>query len=182
MSEELVIAPEKPGWSDPAETARAIAAWEAETGTALPEPYRGFLVRFNGGFPYPNLFDVPAEVDPVDTMRIADRLYTIQAAAEFGSGAVYGAATPQGYAMIGEDPGGLILLLGLAGAARGAVYLWPATATHWGEEDNAPASLVKQADSFEAFLAGLYDTPDRIGHDHWHTPFGAANAQPLTLE
>lgn len=182
MSEELAIAPEKPGWSDPAETACAIAAWEAATDTTLPERYRGFLLRYNGGFPYPNLFDVSAEVDPVDTIRIAERFYTIQMAAELGSGAIYGAATPQGCVMIGEDPGGLILLLGLGGAARGAIYLWPATAMPWGEEHNTPADLVKQADSFETFLAALYDTPDRIGHAHWHTPFGAANARPLTLE
>ncbi|WP_367185494.1 SMI1/KNR4 family protein [Mesorhizobium ventifaucium] len=51
-----LISPVDREWHAGGHAASAISSWEHETGLRLPDDYRGFMIRYNGGRPYPNMF------------------------------------------------------------------------------------------------------------------------------
>ncbi len=51
-----LISPLGQGWEAGETVASAISGWEHSTGYTLPADYRAFLVNYNGGRPYPNMF------------------------------------------------------------------------------------------------------------------------------
>ena len=181
----MKIAPSQESSPIPADQAGRIQSWETELGTQLPADYRAFLLRFNGGFPYPNLFD---EVTPEagrrgpDTLVICDRLYDLDYAMGLGKGAIYGDAVPPDVVFFGQDPGGMEFLISLREPDFGAVLLWLGTTSRWGTDGNDEGRLFKQADSFHAFLAHLYDTEDKLGYRHWATPAAVQNAVEMNLD
>lgn len=181
----MKIAPEKGRAPIPADQAARIADFAAVVGGKLPADYTAFLTRYDGGFPYPNVFD---EVTPdavrrsVDRQAFCDRLFSLENVESHAKGEIFGSAVPEGFLLIGEDPGGLIFLLSLRPNDFGGVFLWQANSARWGSEDNNEAHIFRQSESFTAFLDSLYDTDDKIGYDHWATPFIVANAVDLDLK
>jgi len=177
----MKIAPPRDRQPIPADQAAQIKDWSATLGRALPKDYETFLQRYDGGAPYPNIFDdaTPAEFRMVaDTQTFCDFLYDLSFAKDETNGATYGNAIPADHVLFGEDPSGLIFLISLE---SGAVVLWRATDAAWGTEGNTAERLFKQSESFTAFLDSLYDTQDKIGYDHWAIPWNIENAVEVNL-
>ncbi|MBD2748178.1 hypothetical protein IC232_15885 [Microvirga sp. BT688] len=80
---------------------------------------------------------------------------------------------------IGCNPGGLEILLSLRAADFGQIFCWLHSTKIWGTEGNDQLWL--QAPSFEAFIASLYDEPDRSDYDDWHIPIYDKLAKPLVF-
>jgi hypothetical protein len=181
----MKIAPEKGRAPIPADQAARITDFATNIGGQLPVDYLTFLTRYDGGFPYPNVFD---EVTPdavrrsVDRQAFCDRLFDLENVAAHSRGETFGKAVPTGFLLIGEDPGGLIFLLSLRPDDFGALFLWQANSAPWGSAENNETHIFQQASSFSDFLDSLYDTEDKIGYDHWATPFIVANAVELDLK
>lgn len=165
------------GWSNPAVTRAAIEAWESRNGICLPSTYRHLMIAFDGGSIYPNIFDsailragrVPAN----DFEMNIERVYDFDYATQLWNTEVYGRGTPPMMMFIGDDPGGVEVLMSLRPQDFGVIYLWYHSTNEWGTDGNDDNSLIRQADSFDAFLNSLYDAPDRSGYDHWFIPIYA---------
>lgn len=181
----MQIAPERGRDAIPADQHKRVAAFAAGFPNGLPPDYAAFLTRYDGGFPYPNVLDDarPLEIRGFpDTQRFCDRLYGLAAVQEFEAGHIYGEGKPAEFLLIGEDPGGLVFLLSTRAADLGAVYIWQGTTHRWGSDTNNETFIAQQGTSFSEFLNSLYDTPDKMGYDHWATPFHKENAKPLDLQ
>lgn len=179
MTTDPIIAPNGDAWPDPAATAAKVATLETQLGSALPEPYRNFLVSTDGGAPYPLIFEDPR--DPADPYRFLDRFNSTDFIARAMSGEIYSGGEPKGYVIIGEDPGGLVVVLSLQPADLGAVYIWESSTAPWGTGENTAAALIPLAPDFASFVQALYDTPDRMGWTHWAIPIRERLQRPLVL-
>ncbi len=179
MSRDPIIAPEGAAWEEPAAMADDVARLEADLGETLPQDFRNFLLTFNGGAPYPLIFDFPPDED--EPMRFLDRLNRAGRILELRSGTTFGAGPPPDVLMIGEDPGGLIVLMSLQPRTLGSIYGWYGTSEPWGAANNGPEGIVPLAPDFRSFLAGLYETDDMMAWEHWSTPQRRALQRPLVL-
>lgn len=165
---DRLIFPLEEGWGAD-ETAAAITQWEGETGLRLPADYRAFLLSYDGGRPYPNIFAHTAR-DPGGsgnpTESYLDPLYRwahiVSWSAELGN------RLPPKTLTIGANPGLIELLLSLRDEDHGAVYSWVRNWGEWGSEEND--YLCPQAKTFSAFVMSLTDDEEKNGFDYWHTP------------
>ena len=163
-----VIAPDRDGWSKREDNLGAVLSLEEAVGCLLPQDYRDFLLEYNGGAPYPQVFRFAP--DPEDPDRFLDRLHSAEFAQQLFVERPFGDNLPTGTLIIGEDPGGLQLLLSLRAEDLGRVHaLYPVDAS----------PLVTLADSFRDFLRLLHETEDGIGFEHWHTPARRAHCRKL---
>lgn len=168
-----VIAPLSEEWMIPSDLENRVAGWERSAGVRLEASYRSFLMSYNGGRPYPNVFDVaiPENIwGSSDRQTFLDQLYDFDYATSLYDKEIYGAGTPHQFFFIGSNPGGLELLMSMRPQDAGAVYCWSGTDVPWATGANTEAALFAQAPSFPAFVASLYDTPDKIGYDYWESP------------
>jgi hypothetical protein len=144
---------------DPA-PADALAAAESRLGVTFPDEYRAFLHTPNGLLPETGVcFTVPDRGDVllgslygVGRERSAGDLEHEQAEATMWH------LLPAGYIAVGDDPGGNLLLLATLGDDSGRVYFWDRVGL-WVREDGR--NLFPVANSFEQFLAGLWDMPQQ---------------------
>ncbi|HEX8558041.1 MAG TPA: SMI1/KNR4 family protein [Pyrinomonadaceae bacterium] len=136
---------------------------EGVVGAPLPEEYRRFLLRHNGGYPEPGDFRIEW-TDP----RLA-RAWRISTVADFHAlddGATldllrdfktFQGRIPKGTLAVALDPGGNVVLLGLAGEHRGRVFFWVnSLPAEYDETDFA--NLGRVADGFDAFIGSLFDS------------------------
>jgi hypothetical protein len=137
-------------------TEERVSEFEQELRAALPEEYRLFLLRHNGGIPDREAFDVPGEDGGErpfhcffalhdrpwdDSTPEGSQGFPLQAAlADFRS-----EGGPAEVLPIGKDWSGSYVCLGLAGADRGRVLYY----------DHEMEQFVPLADSLSAFLDGL---------------------------
>lgn len=136
---------------------------ESVIGASLPDEYRRFLLRHNGGRPDPADFRIKWD-DP----ELA-RSYRISTVGDFHSiydghvlnllddFKIYQDRIPKGTLAVATDPGGNAILLGLAGDRRGEVFYWVnALPAKYDETDFANLGFV--ADSFDEFVNSLFDS------------------------
>jgi hypothetical protein len=171
MPMERLISPIERDWHADGDTAAALSRWEQETGLRLPDDYRRFLIRYNGGRPYPNLFrhsarDADGAQNP--TEHFVDPLYGWDRVVPWSSELAN--RLPPGSLAIGADPGLLEIVLSLRPEDHGAIYSWLRNRAAWGSAENS--YLCPQASSFSAFVASLSDDDEKNGHACWHTPLG----------
>ncbi|WID95362.1 SMI1/KNR4 family protein [Bosea vestrisii] len=166
---DKLISPVGEDWSADREAVSAISTWERDTGLRLPDDYRGFMLRYDGGRPYPLMFRhtaLEAEGFENPTEHYLDPLYSWRRVASWNR--ELGNRLPPGCMSIGADPGLLEIALSLRDEDHGAIYSWVRNWGAWGSEDNSYLCL--QAPSFRAFTTSLFDHDDRSGYDYWHTP------------
>jgi cell wall assembly regulator SMI1 len=106
-------------------TQDAIERFERQIGTTLPETYRSFLLRYNGGHPEPNMF--PIQGFYADTHGLLEWFFCI------AKGDVYDLAeneqlyhnrVPPDLLPIATDPGGNLICLAIEGKNQGKIYFW----------------------------------------------------------
>jgi hypothetical protein len=175
---ERWIKPLQTGLSGAA-VSEAIAAWEDSSSLRLPDNYRRFMTRYNGGQVYPltfrhtakEPFDAPNPTEHfLDPVNDWDRVLTWSA--ELGD------RLPEATLVIGRDPGVIEVVLSLREEDHGHVYSWVRNfGGRWSSPENDYLCL--QAPSFRAFIEGLFDEEDRIGHEYWDMQPGTSEALRL---
>jgi cell wall assembly regulator SMI1 len=131
-------------------TAARLADFERTLPAALPDDYRAFLRVHNGGRPEPSGFAIPGLGDrsgiarflaldgaPWDDLEAHLRMY---------SGRI-----PRGWLPVAYDDCGNLLLMPLAGPARGRLFFWD----HEAEGDGTAAPTWEVAESFARLLERL---------------------------
>jgi hypothetical protein len=150
-----------------------LAAFEAEIGAELPQTYRQFLARSNGGYirgwyrfkgPTPEGRSPSAFVSDVGGLRDDPNL-----SLRFARGCYLAAPRllqeesenkiPAALLWIIGDPGGNGICLGLTGSYRGRVYFWihdePPAEDQWDGTVESAANIILLANSFTDFIAGI---------------------------
>jgi cell wall assembly regulator SMI1 len=131
-----------------------IRRLENRLGVKLPEEYRAFLEKYNGGRPNAKYFLVvgfdnePRQIldfygidDPIESCRLDWNFEVL-----FGR-------MPNGFFPIACEDGGNIICLSLAAKSYGNIFYWD----H--DEESQPATYVnvyKVADTFKEFFDGLH--------------------------
>jgi cell wall assembly regulator SMI1 len=134
-----------------------IDAVEAEMGVKVPEPYRRFLLQYNGGRPRPARFVYgkgPYQDSRVHGFaciqqgHINDIRHLVQ---------TFAGRIPKGTMPIARDPAGNLVLIGTTGDPAGKIFFWDheQEAEEGQEADWRNVSPV--ADSFDQFLESLHD-------------------------
>lgn len=137
-------------------SAERIVAFERELGAMLPDEFRAFLLRHNGGVPNREAFEVPGENGGErpfhcffalhdcpwdDSTPEGSQGFPLQEAlADFRAD-----GGPADVLPVGKDWSGSYVCVGLAGADRGRVLYY----------DHEMEQLVPLADTLAAFLAVL---------------------------
>lgn len=146
-----------------------LSRLEARLKTRLPDDYRQFLLRHNGGQPTLGRFRYEIDGEPQES--ILEWLFAVhdQPYEEPDDWNPEGGGLPPyfgqplegvwadlrsekpkaGILPIGRDPGGNLIGIGYAGKRAGVVWLY----------DHETESFVRLADSFTAFLASLSKLP-----------------------
>lgn len=146
--------------SGPMLSSEKMQALEERLDIVLPEQYRDFLLRHNGGTPDPALFEcaggggssvrsfLGVHEGPHSNFEVI-----------FLALKVTRKALPDNVVAVAEDGGGNKVCLSLAGADVGSVYFWDHE-----RETKKPSykNLHLIAPSFDEFLAALYPRPVKL--------------------
>jgi len=111
---DKLISPIGEDWSADREAASAISTWERDTGLRLPDDYRGFVLRYDGGRPYPLTFRhtaLEAEGFENPSEHYLDPLYSWDRVVSWSQ--ELGNRLPAGCMSTGADPGLLEIVLSL---------------------------------------------------------------------
>ncbi len=148
-----------------------IEKWESDNNIQLPDDYRRFMIKFNGGRVYPCTFKYAVPVERYIFSKpetFCDPIFRWSSVEKNWNGEVYGEGCPPGMLTVARDPGGIIVLLSVRKEDYGKIYVWPHSSYKWGDEDNRDMWL--QANSFSEFLDSLYDDEEKNGYDYWYRP------------
>lgn len=131
----------------------SISEFERRVGARLPNDYREFLLRWNGGTPSPNTVSVPDLADV-----LVDRLYGVRdvrtnSDLEHELNSV-SEMLPEGVIPIGHDPGGNLFLLCVKGDGAGQVWYWDSCL--WFESSSETGNTYVVSNSFGEFLRMLH--------------------------
>ena len=129
-----------------------------ELGIQLPESYRKFLLRNNGGRPNPTVF--PIFGDSTDTHGILNEFCCIckkNSNDLIYKRGVFDGRVPDNFLIIGNDPGGNQICLSIAGNDYGKVYFWDHENEVAEGEEPGYQNVYLIANSFDEFLDTLQD-------------------------
>jgi cell wall assembly regulator SMI1 len=134
-----------------------IDALEKRLGVTFPGQYRRWLLKHNGGRPYPDRFRFKNKTGPYTSSVVAwffaihDGEYE-NLESNFETFKVLDRRLPENLVPIARDPGGNLVCISVAGADQGKVYFWD----H--EEESATPDYGNchlLANTFDEFIAGL---------------------------
>jgi cell wall assembly regulator SMI1 len=134
-----------------------IAKAEHRMGVTLPDDYRQFLLRHNGGRPDRNVF--PVVGDPLNDTGIINWLYSIEDGDVYdlvGNAEIYKGRMPAELLPIGLDPFGNQICLALAGPNKGRVYFWDHEEEVGEDEKPTYENVYFIANSFTEMMDGLH--------------------------
>lgn len=143
-------------------TLEDLRQFEDRIGFSLPDSYRSFLLKFNGGRPNPYHFLVKDCYDPhslinefngimLDSENVLDN--DLEEYIE-----IFEFRIPRGFMAIASDPGGNTVLLSLDGSTKGNIYFWEHNYEPEDCTDNVEdyPNIYFLANDFEEFLNQLY--------------------------
>lgn len=168
---DIVIRPTEGDWTSVADPGAKIADWESSTGRMLPEDYKNFMSRYDGGRIFPLIFDrkIPLEVYPMGgPATFLNMFYPWDTVAGIWNGKMFDGRTPPGFLVIGCSPGGIEVLLSLVDETYGQIFLWLHSQSDWGTGNNN--HVWPQEESFRSFLESLYENDEEEGRDYWDVP------------
>jgi hypothetical protein len=149
---------------EPPPSQAQVEAFELEIGASLPDDYRRFLLRCNGGnvdwYQFEGLNPEgrswTAVVSHVGGLREEPDL-----SLRFARGCYQGheLQIPRTLLWIMGDPGGNAICIGLTGEYRGRVYFWihdeQPDPQEWDGEVETASNVILLANSFTDFVAGI---------------------------
>jgi hypothetical protein len=145
-----------------------IEAWEKREGLSLPEPYRTFMLRYNGGRVSPRTFRTEAGVGMMlgpyvceSEENYCDLILSWDSVVKHWRREIFGPGVPPHHLLFAQTPGSIELLMALTPESYGRIYAWVHTNWIWGEEGNNV--LFPLANDFREFLSRLYDNPAETG-------------------
>ncbi|MBK9266108.1 MAG: SMI1/KNR4 family protein [Polyangiaceae bacterium] len=104
---------------------KAIAQFETRRGVLLPAEYKAFLLKSNGGWPTPNVFEVPEwhghgnAVMSFYGIHDGEKVDRLEWACE-----VYDERIPADLIPIADDANGNAICIGWKGEREGKIYFW----------------------------------------------------------
>ncbi len=110
--------------SKPLDT-KTLRRLESDYNIKLPEEYKNFLLKFNGGYPEPNIFSMTMNDQNNDGMihrflRVNhDEVDGIYYYLE-----LYKERIPEEFLPIAYDPGSNLILIGISKSNHGKIYFW----------------------------------------------------------
>lgn len=139
-----------------------IAAFEAQHGITLPDPYRRFLIRQNGGRPLENLHFVDSPDGPIDVG--VNWFYGLETGSEHDNLAhqvrfMHG-SLPVELIPIAEASAGDLIVLKVSGDKLGSVWLWN---HEWEPEEGEPVdyrNIVLVSADFDELLQHMQPLVD----------------------
>ena len=144
-----------------------LSGLEARLGSQLPDSYKSFLLRTNGGTPTPDHFAIQGAAG--NPFADVQTLFGIGATADFDdlerTLAAMSGRVPMGLLPIGHSSTNDLVCLSLREADHGTVYFWDS----WADAEPAPwsrsgfANVYLIVDDFNAFLDGL-NTYEHFAH------------------
>jgi cell wall assembly regulator SMI1 len=144
-------------------TENELLALEKQLNAKLPLTYRAFLLKTNGGEPRERGVDFAAPKLRTTGDTIG-RFSEVSDNPTYGIAALkrtFGSNVPEGFVCIADSPGGNHFFISLRPKSYGQIFYKDhdfEDFTKFDEVTNQlPESIVKIADSFDEFLAGLYD-------------------------
>ena len=162
-------------WSFVKDATAEIEAWEQREGLALPEDYRSFMLRYNGGRIYPRMLRTPAALagmlgpyTPTSDLTLVDPIHDWATVAAHWRREIYGPGVPEDHLVIAGTPGSIQVLMAMTADRRGHIYTWVHAADSWGTERNM--LLWPHAENFHGFLDSLFDDESGSDYAHWRSP------------
>ena len=153
-----LFGPEKISPASPAD----VAAFEAEIGATLPDDYRQFLLRSNGGS-LGDKYELEEAYVIIGSVGGFREGYSLRSARGCYQGSPV--RIPCTLLWIMDDPGGNAICLGLTGEHRGKVYFWDHDEEpypdEWDGQVETAGNIRLLANSFTEFVAGLRRRKDR---------------------
>ena len=146
--------------SGPRITVDELAMAEDTLGYALPDEYRRFLLRHNGGRPAPEFFPIEGlDKNPYGAMKMFFGIGHAEESCDLLSNAdVMAGMLPEGLLPIGCDNSGSLVCLGVYGEYQDRVLFWDYY------DDGPPEErLYSIADTFVDFLASFCDEETALG-------------------
>lgn len=128
-----------------------IKQFEQENGFLLPDAYKNFLLRSNGGEPTPDRLIVPGWRGKSTAVN---RFFGLEEGGSYDLEASLHNVedyVPSGFIPIAEDSGGNLLCLGTAGSQAGKVYFWD----HEDAQGDDPRNLLEVACSLDELFDKL---------------------------
>ena len=151
--------------TSPPASPEATERFEAMIGQRLPDDYREFLTRCNGGYgcgylrftgPMVDDYVVTACLNHVGGLRQEDYFSLV---ANYENYQTYEVRLPKDLIWIADDPLGNAICLGISGVHRNHVFFWDhenePDPDEWDGRVETAGNLVLLADSFTEFFAGL---------------------------
>jgi len=134
-----------------------IEALEESYGLSLPEDYKQFLLKYNGGEPDKYLFK-----DKNLGSLVLNVLYGINIEDSYDELhnviKVYKDRIPSSFIPIGDDSGGNQFVIGIKGKFKDKIYLWDHNTElehNKFTENTLPGNMYKLADNFTEFINAL---------------------------
>jgi hypothetical protein len=124
----------------PAMNESELAGFEAKIGHSLPLKYREFLLKYNGGKPVPDFFQVPEweyEETYVTEFKGLANGKSVDLAGLYD---LLDGRLPKGFIAIGSDPGGNQILISLSGPTKGKIYFF--------DHENEPSEATDDVDDY----------------------------------
>lgn len=143
--------------SEPPVSPERIAEVEQTLGIKLPEQYKAFLLKHNGGGPRPSGFLYRRDGEEAQA-GLASWFLAIHNGPQenfLDYFQTFRHRIPRDTVPIARDPGGNLILLGLEGSLQGKVFFWDKESEPLDGSPTEPELLYWVADSFDDFLKGL---------------------------
>jgi len=135
-----------------------IQIFERANNIVLPNDYKKFLIKYNGGEPVYSLFKLNRELGTI----VVNTLYGLNTQEKYDDIAeqiqTYSNRISNQFIPIGDDPGGNQIVLGISGDFKGKVYFWDHNTELENNEfieNKLPENMYKLADSFDEFMNKL---------------------------
>ncbi|WP_193777990.1 SMI1/KNR4 family protein [Psychrobacter sp. FDAARGOS_221] len=140
-------------------TGSEIEAFEKKYSIKLPQEYRAFLSKYNGGTVDPDTFVFHDETDASSInyflgIGLKEYYYNLSYTLD-----MFRDRVPDNLFPIAKDPGGNLILVGLSGNELGKIYFWD----HEFEADGSKPDMSNVhylSSSFDTFLNGLHEFVD----------------------
>ena len=131
-----------------------LIEFEEKLGARLPEDFREYLLKYNGGLPEPNNFNIHNDCSSIHHMfgiHDGPEYTSLKWNVEINTTAIPNLLMP-----FADDPFGNILCIGVKGDVKGEIFFWD----HEVCEDGNWSDIVKISDSFTLFINSLFEYID----------------------